>query len=130
MRGFTMNRLTMDSSTLKRLTLLLALAVAFNCATLLARESGGIGLKVDVKASGFFKPTIDSAKVAEVVSGSPAYVAGVAVGDNIIAIDGCAIPGCPAKNAKAAMAKSDGEVIELTLKADNAAQRTVKVVTN
>lgn len=100
MRGFTMNRLTIDSSTLKRLTLLLALAVAFNCATLLASDSGGIGLKVDVKASGFFKPTIDSAKVAEVVSGSPASAAGVAVGDNIIAIDGCAILWLPSKKSQ------------------------------
>lgn len=114
---------------MKKLVVLLGVISVLITTPLFAGSASNIGLKVDIEASGFFKPTIESAKVAEVVAGSPADSAGVLVGDSIVAIDGCAIPGCPAKKAKAAMSKTNGQVIELDVKNVKQELRSVSIVT-
>lgn len=60
------------------------------------------GLGIKVETTGFFlSPKLAHVAVVDVKPQSPADTAGVKVGDTIIAINDCSIPGCPAKKAKA-----------------------------
>lgn len=64
------------------------------------------GMGVSVETAGFFlSPKLQKVTVVAIKPGLPAESAGVVVGDRIIAINDCKIPGCPAKKAKA-MTKS------------------------
>lgn len=77
---------------------------------------GKIGIAVGVSVDGFFSPEITEFKIDEVHSGSPAEKAGVKVGQLVIELDGCKIPGCPANKAKKLMDKETGEILPLLVK--------------
>lgn len=80
-----------------------------------AGETGEKGFKADVSISGFFSPEVKSAIINSVVKNSSAEEQGIKVGHEIVAIDGCEIPGCPASVAKKALQKSVGETVVLTM---------------
>ena len=87
------------------------------CGSALAAEKGKMGLALDIAVEGgFFNPTLASAKVKGVAAGGAAEKAGVLVGDQILKIADCSIPGCPADDAKALMKKRRGESITLLIK--------------
>lgn len=86
------------------------------------------GIGVTAETTGFpFSPKLKSLTIVEIKSGLPAEQAGVRVGDRIIAINDCKIPGCPAKEAKAMTKKApltltllstEGEVRQAVLQAN------------
>lgn len=78
--------------------------------------ASGLGFGADVSVEGFFNPTIKQFKIIEVHSGSPAEQAGVKVGQQVLEIDGCVIPGCSASKAKEIMNKKAGEVLRIQVK--------------
>mgnify|MGYP001953183165 CR=1 FL=1 len=50
---------------------------------------------MDVSVSGFFSPEVKSAEVTSLEANSNAEKAGIAVGDQLVAVQDCKIPGCP-----------------------------------
>lgn len=80
-----------------------------------AGEQGTLGIGVDVSVDGVFFPKLREAKVKHVEAGSSASEKNVKVGHRIVSIDGCDIPGCPARKAKKGMSKMTGESVTLEL---------------
>ena len=80
-----------------------------------ATETGDKGFKLDVSVSGFFSPEVTKAVIKSVVKGSSAEQEGIQVGQEVVAIDGCKIPGCPASKAKKALQKQVGENVVLSM---------------
>jgi len=81
-----------------------------------AFAEGKIGIAAGVSVDGFFSPEITEFKIDKVHSGSPAEKAGVKVGQLVLELDGCKIPGCPADKAKKIMDKKTGEILLLLVK--------------
>ena len=80
-----------------------------------ADEHGEKGFKLDVTVSGFFSPEVKKAIIKSVVEGSSAEKEGIEIGHELVAIDGCKIPGCSASKAKGMLQKNVGETVTLTL---------------
>lgn len=86
----------------------------------------GYSIKVDVD----YTLDLESALITAVVADSPAAKAGIAKGDHVIEIEGCAAPGCGAYKAKRLMAKAIGEPLHMKLKrADGTAFSTTLIGT-
>lgn len=114
-------------------TKMLLLSAAFCCAFVstcaLAAEKGKIGLSLDIAVEGgFFNPTLSSVKVKELVPGGAAEKAGVLVGDQILKIADCVIPGCAADDAKDLMKKSKGESVSFFIKQADGTELTKTVI--
>ena len=77
---------------------------------------------------GFFNPTLSSVKVKELVAGGAAEKAGVLVGDQILKIADCVIPGCPADDAKDLMKRNKGESVSFLIKQADGTELTKTVV--
>lgn len=78
-------------------------------------STGDFGVEVDVTTIGLFPPKLESVTVATVKEGSSADRAGVQVGDKIVSINGCNIPGCSAFKAKRMMNVEQGETAQFQL---------------
>lgn len=89
--------------------------IAILSASCFATEHGEKGFTMDVSVSGFFSPVVNEAIIKSVIENSSAEKAGLIAGDHVIAIDGCAIPGCSASIAKKALRKQVGEIVVLTM---------------
>jgi C-terminal processing protease CtpA/Prc len=77
-----------------------------------AAEKGRMGFSVNVVVEGnILSPKIKEIRITEVFSDSPAEKAGLEVGQKVLSIDGCEIPGCSARKAKKIMNKKRGEVL-------------------
>lgn len=72
----------------------------------------GLSIKVDVD----YTFDLESAVINAVLPDSPAARAGILQGDNIIEIEGCAVPGCGAYKTKRLMDKAIGESLHLKLR--------------
>lgn len=83
--------------------------------TSFANEIGDKGFKMDVSVSGFFSPELKKAVIKSVVKDSSAEKEGIKIGHEVIAIDGCEIPGCSASKAKKALQKHIGESVVLSM---------------
>ena len=95
----------------------------------LAAEKGKIGLLLNISVEGgFFNPTVAKVKVTEIVAGGAAEKAGVLVGDDIIKIADCVIPGCPADDAKDLMKRNKGESVSFLIKQADGTELTKTVV--
>jgi S1-C subfamily serine protease len=74
--------------------LLLSLALGVASAASLAQQAGGaIGFSLHIQTDGFFTPKVVKALVKEVDPGSQAQAAGLAPGDELIRVQGVAVPG-------------------------------------
>ena len=93
---------------MKTTKLIFVILLALFSSQLSAGEKAETGFKLTVKVSGFFSPEVSSAIVKSVVGSSQAAELGVEVGDQLLAIDGCAIPGCSASQAKKSMSQPVG----------------------
>lgn len=80
-----------------------------------ADDHGDKGFTMDVKVSGFFNPEVTQAIIKSVVSHSSADTQGLAIGHEVVAIDGCKIPGCSASQAKQSLQKHIGETVVLSM---------------
>ena len=93
-----------------------------------AYAKGTIGIGANVSVDGFFSPELVSFKVDSVEENSPAQKAGIIVGQQILAIDGCKIPGCPVKKAKKLMAREAGETIPLLVKNEDGSETLIEIL--
>lgn len=94
-----------------------------------AADKGKIGLSLDIAVEGgFFNPTLANVKVKSLVPGAAAEKAGLLVGDQILKIDDCVIPGCPADDAKSLMKKERGGIVTFLVKQADGVEVTKVVV--
>ncbi len=93
-----------------------------------ALAKGSIGLAADVAVDGVFSPEIVTFTIKSVDADSPADKAGIMVGQQVLAIDGCKIPGCPARMAKKLMAKAPGEALPLRVKKADGSEALITIV--
>jgi C-terminal processing protease CtpA/Prc len=86
--------------------------------SVLADGAGGwFGMTLNVDAGGnLLRPTVNSAKILNVASNSPAAVAGVSASDEVLEIEGLTIAGGKAKELQAVLAKSVGESLRMRLR--------------
>ena len=83
----------------------------------LGAEQGWFGMGVKVDGDGFFlNPTVKSATIQKVIPASPAAQQNLAVGDQIIEIDGHVVAGKKAKELEPLMEKAVGETLRLRVK--------------
>lgn len=104
---------------MKTQALLLATAlaiVATAAASAATRAPGWFGVAYTVHANGFFNPTIESITIASVRPDSPASEVQLGVGDEVLAVDDHPVSGTKARDLRALMSKSVGEVVHLSLK--------------
>jgi C-terminal processing protease CtpA/Prc len=89
---------------------------------------GVFGLTVAVTAEGLFNPTVQVARVARVDPALPAAKAGIAVGDQVLVVDGKRIPGAKAGElAPLAQGKRAGEQVALVLARADGSQYAVQL---
>ncbi len=87
--------------------------------TVIAAEKRDTGFKLDVTVKGFFSPEVTSAVVKSVSHGSVAESKGVKVGDKLLAIADCKIPGCPANIAKDHISQAKGTLVNFLFSPQN-----------
>ena len=95
------------------------LSILFIVNTTYADSEGKRGFVLDVAASGFFNPEVKSAKVISLVSHSNAEKVGIKIGDELVAVHECKIPGCPANKAKKLMTKTPGETVLVSFRRES-----------
>jgi len=95
--------------------IIITMLLIITCLYSYANEYGEKGFKMDVTVAGFFSPEVEKATIKSVVKNSSAEKAGIKVGQELIAIDGCIIPGCAASEAKKMLQKEAGETVLLTI---------------
>jgi C-terminal processing protease CtpA/Prc len=89
---------------------------------------GWFGISLNVDAGGnVLSPTINSAKIIEVVPNSPAASVGLHTGDELVAVAGLPVSGGKARALQAALAKKVGESVVLRLKRPNGETYTAVV---
>ncbi len=91
------------------------------------QEEGTTGLTLEVAVSGFFSPEVTSAAVIKIDAEAPAADSGVQIGDKLVSIHECAIPGCPAKEAKQMMRRAPGEMVTLTFERPDGSRYTTDI---
>ncbi|ALO36333.1 hypothetical protein CMT41_17515 [Colwellia sp. MT41] len=74
-----------------------------------------MGVTWGYTASGFFSPEIDELMVKKVLANSPAEQAGLKVGDKVLSVEGCDIPGCSASKAKAYLKSDSGTELHFVI---------------
>jgi len=83
----------------------------------LAATPGVFGMSLNVKAGGWFlNPTIETLTIDAVTPDSPAALAHLAAGDEVIELDGHAVAGAKANDLKPLLRKTVGERLSLRLK--------------
>ena len=92
----------------------------------LAAENGWFGLAYHTGVG--WTLNVEEAWVALVVPGSPGARAGVSVGDVVVDLEGCVIPGCGAYKAKDLMQKKVGETLHMRLKRKDGTEYSVAIV--
>ncbi len=80
--------------------------------------AGRLGFAVNVQVEGsFWKPVLQSARVTQVNPGSAAEAGGLKVDDLILALDGRAVAGAPARELAASMsAVRAGQTLQLRVR--------------
>lgn len=96
---------------------LLPLAALLLPLTATSAEPGFFGFALTTSIT--WTMDVESATVRTVIPGSPAAKAGLVVGDSVVAVEGCAIPGCGALKAEKMLEKPVGEALHLKLKRAN-----------
>jgi len=108
------------------------LAIAFLAPLLLSgiarADEGQRGFVMHVSVAGLLSPKVKSAEVISVEQGSNAERSGIEVGDMLVSVFGCEIPGCPAKKAKKYFEKDSGEVVSLSFVRSDGSQYDVELV--
>lgn len=92
-----------------------------------AAEKRDLGFKLDVVVQGFFSPEVKQATVKSVRGGTLAESEGVKAGDQLLAINGCEIPSCPASTAKAHISQPIGTMVNFQFKQENGQQYSVDI---
>ena len=110
----------------RRLMLGAAALMAFGAAA--QADRGVFGITIAVTAEGLFNPTVQVARVVQVDPALPAARAGIAVGDQVLVVDGRRIPGATAGDlAPLAQGKRIGESVALVLGRPDGKQYAVQL---
>jgi len=108
-------------------TMLITIVLLLLSTNVFARD-GEFGLGLYVTTKGFFSPKLETVVVSEIIDGQSAHREGVVVGDDILSIDGCTIPGCSAKKAQNIMKKDVGESILITIRTTDGKTKEIELV--
>jgi C-terminal processing protease CtpA/Prc len=93
----------------------LALSIALGSAS--AQDERGIfGFGFEIDADGFISPILKSITVKALTAGSPADLAGIKIGDQVIEVDGKVIAGAKARDLEPHLKKNVGQSVLLRLK--------------
>lgn len=107
---------------------LTALLLAFSSSAW-AGERGYFGFAFSLDAEGaFWNPTIRAAKIAKVSANSPAALAGIVVGDEVIEVAGKVVAGAKGKDMQAQIEKDIGESVQIKLRHANGDIASVTLV--
>lgn len=101
---------------MKKLFLLVLLFTFAWTSLTMAAEKGWFGFSLKVAGEGFFNPTVRSITVESIAPHSPASEQHIAVGDQIIQVEGTEVSGRKASELKPLMQKQVGETIHLRLR--------------
>lgn len=94
-----------------------------------AGERGYFGFALSIDGDGkFWNPTLRSVKIDTVSPTSPAALAGLVSGDEIIEVAGKPVPGAKGKELKAHVEKDIGQSLQLKLRRANGELATVTLV--
>ena len=85
-----------------------------------ANQYTGIGVTVSIDEDGYVL-------IKTVTEDSPAYRAGIVAGDKILALDGTDVAGMTLSQVKGAIAEKLGQPMEVKLRGEDGAERTVSV---
>ena len=110
-----------------RITLLIFIALLFSYSSL-AEERGRIGLTLDITTGGIFSHELTELKVKSIDSNSPAEKAGIKVGQKILSIDGCKIPGCSASKSKKLLTRKPGDILPLLIERSDGTQVLIQIL--
>lgn len=114
--------------TVKRLLLFVLLLSAWT-QHVHAGEKGWFGFGVTVKVEGFFlNPNLTSVTVDVVQPRSPAAEKAIAVGDEVLQLEGTDVPGAKALKLRSMMQKEVGQTLHLKLKRPNGETYSVALV--
>ena len=91
-----------------------------------AASPGWLGFSMSAEVNFLMK--LDGATVNKVFKDSPAERAGIAAGDQILEVEGCAIPGCGAPKAKSLMERPAGSTVHLKLRRQSGEEYAVALV--
>lgn len=96
---------------------LIALSFAFTTSFAGAEPAGkSLGFGLQVSAEGLFSPKVTKVVVKSVETGSQAHAAGLAVGDELIRVEGFQVPGAAASDPKPRMEFEVGKPKKLGLR--------------
>ena len=109
----------------RTLALFLVLALAGSALAADAKGWFGFDAKAEIQGEPSPDPMLASLQVESVAPASPAAKAGLAAGDQIVAIQGTTVNGTHATAVRTVMQKAVGESINLTIKRGTAAPRVV-----
>lgn len=113
-----------------RLILATALATALMTAGTARAADGTIGISVSVQGEGFFlNPTLQSVRIAKVAPQSPAHLAGMAEGDQILEVEGRKVQGAKASELKPYLSREAGQTLRILLKKATGEEKLVTVTT-
>src|SRR4051812_46815525 len=94
-----------------------------------AAEKGWFGFGVAVKLEGFIlNPSLTAVTIDTVEPKSPSAEKAIAVGDEILQVDGTDVPGSKALKLKALMQKEVGQTLHLRLKRPNGETYSVALI--
>jgi C-terminal processing protease CtpA/Prc len=107
---------------------LLALLISLSSAVW-AGERGYFGFALSIDGDGkFWNPTLRSVKIDAVSPTSPAALAGLVSGDEILEVAGKPVPGAKGKELKSHVEKDIGQSVQLKLRRANGEVTTVTLV--
>jgi C-terminal processing protease CtpA/Prc len=81
-----------------------------------AAERGYFGFSMAIDVDGFLNPTLNSITIAKVAPSSPAALAGIKTGDEVLEVEGHAVAGAKAKEIQALAEKDVGQSLTLKVK--------------
>jgi C-terminal processing protease CtpA/Prc len=79
-------------------------------------ERGVFGFGFEIDADGFISPTLKTITVKALTAGSPADLAGMKIGDQVIEVDGKVISGAKARDLEPHLKKNVGQSVSLRLR--------------
>jgi C-terminal processing protease CtpA/Prc len=111
---------------LKAILVLVALSYAGFAS---AGEKGYLGIALAVDGEGFFlNPTLKTVTIVKVIAKSPAAAAGIAVGDQIIEIEGQKVQGAKANDLKPYFEREIGQTVKLIIKKVSGEIQSISIV--
>ena len=103
-----------------RITVALTAFLLALCASAWASERGYFGFGFSLDAEGmFWNPTLRSVKIEKVAPKSPAALAGILVGDDVIEVAGKVVAGAKGNDIKGYIEKDVGESVQLKVRHAN-----------